>query len=585
MKLRKLLICAATASAIAAVAAPVQAEKVLRWTSQGDALTLDPMGQNEGPTTTMARQIYNPLVERDAEMKLEPSLAVSWKPTGNIWEFKLRQGVKFHDGADFNAEDVVFSFERAQHEDSDFKGNIKSVVSVKAIDDYTVHIETKGPNPILPNQLTSIFMVDKGWAEKHGVVKPQDFEGKEETYAVRNANGTGPFIVEKRLPDELTVLVRNPNYWGNDQDKHNIDRIEYRPIKNAATRVAALLSGEVDFVLDAPLQDLKRIESQDGLKVITVNQIRTIFFGMDQGAAELRSSDVKGKNPLADKRVRQAMYQSLDVKAIQRVVMEGLSFPAGIITSPGVHGFTSALDERRPFDVAAAKKLMAEAGYAGGFSVQLDCPNNRYNNDEKICQAAVAMLAKIGVKVKLEAIPKSQHFPKIKNRESDFYMLGWGVPTLDSHYVFSFLHHGNGSWNATGYNNAMLNELIDGMAAQTDLAKRDEMIAKVWAQVKDDIVYLPDSPPGDCLGHVRQARHADRPQRRPAVSLGNFEVTCNSSHWAQLQCLRPLGDCCAPRQRPSRASASSFVDCSKLLELWRSSRSSHFRCSTSSATL
>ena len=487
MKLRTMLLGAATVSALVATSA--QAETVLRWTSQGDALTMDPMGQNEGPTSTMARQIYNPLIERDADMKLEPSLAVSWTPNGNVWEFKLRKGVKFHDGADFTAEDVVFSFARAQHEDSDFKGNIKSIKSVKAVDDHTVQIETDGPNPILPNQLTSIFMMDKGWAEKHGVVKPQDFEGKEETYAVRNTNGTGPFILEKRLPDELTILVRNPNYWGSN--KGNVDRVEYRPIKNAATRVAALLSGEVDFVLDAPLQDLNRIKSQDGLKVVTVNQIRTIFFGMDQGAAELRSSNVKGKNPLADKRVRQAMYQSLDVKAIQRVVMEGLSFPAGIITSPGVHGFTKALDERRPFDVAAAKKLMADAGYGDGFSIQLDCPNNRYNNDEKICQAAVAMLAKIGIKVKLDAIPKSQHFPKIKKRETDFYMLGWGVPTLDSHYVFSFLHHSKGSWNGTGYSNEMVDTMVDGMSAEVDLAKRDEMMAKAWAQVKEDIVYLP----------------------------------------------------------------------------------------------
>ena len=158
MKLRTMLLGAATVSALVATSA--QAETVLRWTSQGDALTMDPMGQNEGPTSTMARQIYNPLIERDADMKLEPSLAVSWTPNGNVWEFKLRKGVKFHDGADFTAEDVVFSFARAQHEDSDFKGNIKSIKSVKAVDDHTVQIETDGPNPILPNQLTSIFMMD-----------------------------------------------------------------------------------------------------------------------------------------------------------------------------------------------------------------------------------------------------------------------------------------------------------------------------------------------------------------------------------------------------------------------------------------
>ncbi|MEM7253366.1 MAG: ABC transporter substrate-binding protein [Pseudomonadota bacterium] len=492
MHFKRALLSAVVGASIAAVVVPAHAENVLRWTSQGDALTLDPHGQNEGPTGTMNQQIYEPLVRRDPKMVLEGALAESWQPLGQSgWEFKLRKGVKFHDGADFTAEDVAFSIGRAQMEDSDFKEQVKSIKEVKVVDDHTVHFMTDGPNPILPNEITNVFMMDKGWAEKHNVTKPQDFEGKEETYAVRNTNGTGPFVLEKRLPDEHTVLAKNPNWWGLGANPHNIDRIDYRPVKNAATRVASLLSGEVDFVLDPPLQDLKRIEAQDDLKVTTVNQIRTIFFGMDQGVSELRSSDVKGKNPFADVRVRKAMYQSLDVEAIKRIVMEGLSFPAGIITSPGVHGFSDALDKRHPHDVTAAKALLAEAGYPNGFSVQLDCPNNRYNNDEKICQAAVAMLAKIGIKVKLDAIPKSQHFPKIKNRVSDFYMLGWGVPTLDSHYVFSYLFHSNGSWNGTGYTNAMVDELTDNVQVETDLTKRTAMIDKAWNQVKDDVVYLP----------------------------------------------------------------------------------------------
>ena len=490
MKIRTIAIAAMMSTTMLVGAA--HAEKVLRWTSQGDALTLDPMGQNEGPTTTMNQQIYESLVTRDSDMVLEPSLAETWKPLGAIgWEFMLRKGVKFHDGADFTAEDVAFSITRAQSESSDFKEQVKSIKEVKIVDDYRVQFLTDGSNPILPNQITNIFMMDKGWAEKNNVVKPQDFAAGEETFAVRNTNGTGPFMVEQRLPDELTVLVKNPNWWGNATAEHNIDKIEYRPIKNAATRVAALLSGEVDFVLDPPLQDLKRIDSSDGLKAVTINQIRTIFFGMDQGIPELRSSDVKGKNPFQDKRVRQAFYQALDVDAIKRVVMENLSFPAGIITSPGVHGFTEELDKRRPFDPAGAKKLLADAGYPNGFTIQLDCPNNRYNNDEKICQAAVAMLAKIGVTVKLDAIPKSQHFPKIKNRVTDFFMLGWGVPTLDSHYVFSYLFHSEGSWNGTGFVNATVDQLTDKIAVETDLAARDKMIAEIWSIVKDDIVYLP----------------------------------------------------------------------------------------------
>ncbi len=492
MKLKTYMKGALLVAALPMFIGAASAENTLRWTSQGDALTLDPMGQNEGPTIMMNRQIYESLVRRTSDLVLEGALAESWGPVGdNAWEFKLRKGVKYHDGADFTAEDVKFSIERAAMESSDFKEQVASITEVKIIDDHTVHLITDGPNPILPNELTSLMMMDKGWAEKNNVVAPQDYAAKEETFAVRNTNGTGAFILESRLPDERTVLKKNPNWWGLANYPHNIDVVDYRPIANAATRVAALLSGEVDFVLDPPLQDLKRIEGQDGLKVLTVPQVRTIFFGMDQGIEELRTSSVKGKNPLADKRVRTAMFQALDVNAIQRVVMEGLSFPAGIITSPGVHGFNSGLDDRMAFDVAAAKQLMVDAGYPNGFDIQLDCPNNRYNNDEKICQAAVSMLAKIGVNVKLDAIPKSQHFPKIQNRTTDFYMLGWGVPTLDSHYVFSYLLDSKGSWNATGYANATVDEMTAVMATETDLAKRDEAIQKAWDQVKEDVVYLP----------------------------------------------------------------------------------------------
>jgi len=248
---------------------------------------------------------------------------------------------------------------------------------------------------------------------------------------------------------------------------------------------------EVDFVLDPPLQDLKRIESADGLKTTTVPQVRTIFFGMDAGVEELRTSDVKGKNPFADVKVREAMNLAIDRKAIQRVVMDGLSFPAGMVTSPGVLGNTEEQDAEIPFDLERSKELMAEAGYADGFSVQLDCPNNRYNNDEKICQAAVAMLAKVGVQVNLDAIPKSQHFPKIQNRVSDFYMLGWGVPTLDSHYVFSYLLEAEGSWNAVGYNNPKVNEITAAITSEIDVDKRTSMIDEAWSEVRKDMPYIP----------------------------------------------------------------------------------------------
>jgi len=487
MQFTKLLAVSVTALT---VASPALAENVLRWTSQGDALTMDPHSQNEGPTIAMNGQIYESLVTRDADLVLQPELAESWEAGSDGWTFKLRQGVKFHDGSDFTAEDVVFSFTRANHEASDYKEQAKSVTSVEVIDDYTVKLTTDGPNPILPNQLTSIYMMDKGWAEANNVVAPQDFKAKEETFAVRNANGTGPFTLVSRAPDELTVLAANPDWWGKGMFPGNIDKIEYRPITNAATRVAALLSGEVDFVLDPPLQDVKRIETSEGLSVKTVAQIRSIFFGMDQGVDKLRTSDAEG-NPFKDAKVREAFNLAIDKDAIQRVVMEGLSFPTGMITSPGVLGNTPENDASYGFDAAKAKMLLADAGYPDGFSIQLDCPNNRYNNDEKICQAAVAMLAKIGVKVNLDAIPKAQHFPKIQKRESDFYMLGWGVPTLDSHYVFSYLLDGEGSWNATGYNNARVNEITKAITTEIDIEKRTAMIDEAWSLVKKDMPYVP----------------------------------------------------------------------------------------------
>lgn len=472
-------------------AGAASAENVMRWTSQGDALTMDPHSQNEGPTNAVNGIVYESLVTRDPALKLEPELAESWKIDENGWIFNLRKGVKFHDGADFTAEDVVFSFKRAMHKASDFKKQVQGIKEVKVIDDHTVKLVTEGTNPILPNQLTSVYMMDSGWAKANNVEAPQDFAAKEETFAVRNANGTGPFKLVSRAPDEKSVFVANGGWWGKGKFPGNIDKIEYRPIANAATRVAALLSREVDFVLDPSVQDIKRLKATDGLQVKSTAQNRVIFFGMDQGAPELRSSNIKGKNPFASHDVRMAMNLAIDRKAIQRVIMDGLSAPAGMITSPGVLGNTPELDTPYGFDVAKAKGLMKKAGYADGFSVQLDCPNNRYVNDEKICQAAVAMLAKIGIKVKLEAIPKAQHFPKIKKRVTDFYMLGWGVPTLDSHYVFSYLLDKDGSWNGTGYNNAKVNEITKSIATENDLDKRTKMIDDAWRQVRADAPYIP----------------------------------------------------------------------------------------------
>ena len=494
MNLRNVLLAA---TATAALAASANAE-TLRWARAGDSLTMDPHAQNEGPTSTLIHQIIEPLVVRDMTGQIVPVLATEWGPSEtnpNVWEFKLREGVTFHDGAEFDSEDVVFSLNRAMTPDSDYKELLASVVEVRATGKYSIEIETDGPNPIMVSNLTNMKIMDKDWAEANNAVKVQDVEGGEDTFAAKNTNGTGPYMMVSREPDVKTVLQAYDGYWGKDEFPLAFDEVIYTPIQNPATRVAALLSGEVDFIQDVPVQDLQRVSSADGLKVVTAPQNRVIFFGMNVGDADLTLDSVDGKNPFADRRVREAMKIALNRDAIQKVVMRGQSQPAGVIMPPFVNGWTAELDAVPATDIAAAKALMEEAGYGEGFSIQLDCPNDRYINDEAICQAAVGMMAQIGITVNLDAKPKAQHFPLLSNLETDFYMLGWGVPTFDSEYIFNFLIHGRsekyGSWNATRYDNSELNSKIVSLASETDLDERNKMIGEIWEVVQDEILYIP----------------------------------------------------------------------------------------------
>jgi len=319
-------------------------------------------------------------------------------------------------------------------------------------------------------------------------MSPQNWDAGQETFSATNAMGTGPFKITLREPNTKTVFKKNGKWWGNVE--HNITQIHLLPIKNAATRVAALLSGELDIVTDAPVQDLARIKSSGGHKVESTPQMRTIFLGMDQAADQLRTGNT-GDNPFKKKEVRQALYQAIDIEAIKKKVMRGLSEPAGIITFPGVTGYTKALDKRLPYDVNAAKQLLADAGYPDGFEVELRCPNDRYVNDEAICTAVVGMLGKIGVKVNLFAQTKSKHFKELKDNQGDFYMLGWGVPTLDSHYVFHYLYESGASWNKVNFSDAEVDAAIRVMEGEVDLDKRNAAIAKAWKIVRDNIAYLP----------------------------------------------------------------------------------------------
>jgi peptide/nickel transport system substrate-binding protein len=494
-------LLAAAAAAIALAVVPAHA-KTLRWASQGDVATHDPHAQNESFTNQFNGQIYDQLLTRAKDMKIIPCLATEYKQTSpTTWVFKIRQGVKFHDGSTLTADDVVFSILRTQAPTSNMKVYGNALGKPRKIDDYTVELTTPIPNPVLPDMVGSgnIFIMSKAWSEKNNVAKPQDFQNKEETFAVRNAMGTGPFILVSHEPDVKTVLKKNPNWWGIKDGRFtgNVDEVIYTPIKNAGTREAALLSGEIDFMLDPPVQDIDKLKADKNVKVLEGRENRIIFIGMDQNRDELLYSDVKGKNPFKDRRVRQAMYQAVDVNALKTTVMRGLSVPTAInLPAPKQAGIPDSMDKRYPYDVAAARKLLADAGYPNGFSVGMDCPNDRYINDERICLALAAMWAKIGVTVKVAAIPKANFFPKVQKLDTSMYMLGWGGATTDAMFTLKPVIHsrdnkGAGEYNWGNYKIPELDALIESAEGNIDPKKRQEEINKVMQIHHEQVLHIP----------------------------------------------------------------------------------------------
>ena len=495
MGFRKLSV-AAVCMALAFGSGAIQA-KTFKWTSASDIPTWDIHSQNNALGSGVHASVYESLVYYNSKtFKPEPVLATEWKQvTPTQLRLTLRTGVKFHDGSTFTADDAVFSLQRAMSKTSNFTVFTNGIDKVVKVDANTIDIFTKDPNPVLLNQLTELRMMSKAWAEKNNSVAPKDIRTTDENFAHRNANGTGPFILKSWQPDQKMVLTRNPNWWNKSADT-NVTEIIYSPVKNVSTRMAALLSGEVDFVLDPSPQDLPRLRSDPNLKVIDGLENRTIFLGMDQFRDELPGSDIKGKNPLKEVRVRKALYQAIDINTITRVTLRGLGKPTGALIAPQVNGWTEALQKRFPYDPNASKKLLEEAGYKDGFEVNFSCPNNRYINDEQICQAITAMWAKIGVKAKLRTEPLATYFPMIQRYEASIYMLGWGVPTFDAFYSLQSLLRtvgagGDGNYNVGRYSNPQVDALIERARKETDLKLRTELMTKALAMGEEDVAYLP----------------------------------------------------------------------------------------------
>lgn len=472
------------------------AARTFKWSSASDIPTMDIHSQNNALGNGIHAAIYDALVYYNSKtFKPEPQLATAWKTLSPTQvRFTLRSGAKFSDGSALTPEDVVYSITRAMAKTSNYAVYAQGIDKVVKVDANTVDILLKSPTPTLINQLTELRIMSRAWAEKNRSLEPKDIKTQEETFAHRNAMGTGPYMVKEWQPDQRLVMVANPHYWG--KNPTNVTEIVYTPIKSQATRLAALLSGETDFVLDPSPQDLGRLRNNADIKVIDGVENRTIFLGMDQFRDELPGSNVKGKNPLKDVRVRKALYQAIDINAIHRVTMRGLSQNTGTVIAPQVNGWTRKADVRWPYDVAAAQKLLAEAGYPQGFEVDFACSNNRYINDEAICQAVTAMWARIGVKAKLRTLPLVTYFPMIQRYEASIYMLGWGVPTFDALYSLQSLLRtvgagGDGNYNVGRYSNPQMDALVERVKVETDLQVRNELLEKALLLSHEDVAYLP----------------------------------------------------------------------------------------------
>ena len=477
-------------------AAGAQAQ-TLRWASQGDPQTMDPHSQNESMTNMMNGQVYERLVNRDRNLKIVPWLATDWQQVSPLlWRFKLRPNVKFHDGATMTADDVVFSVLRGQQPTSQINNYATAVGTPRKVDDLTVEFVLTQVDPIFLEHLDSLWIMSKSWSEKNKVTRPLDFKNKEESFAALNADGTGPYVLVSRAPGIKTTYRRNPNYWGKIEG--NVQEIVFTPISNDATRLAALVSGEVDFVLDPAPRDVARLRNTPGVKVIDGPENRIVFIGLDQGRDELVYSSVKGKNPFKDIRVRKALYQAIDIETLKRTLMNGQSFPTGAMTPSPLGTYNDPeLEKRYPFDLAAAGKSMADAGYADGFQVQLNCPNNRYINDEAICIALAGMWKKIKVDVKLQAEPRATYFPRLEKYDFSMYMLGWGGATTDAEPVLTPVMRNNLGEKGIGFYNYghSRNDKFDAMAAATsieaDPKKREAMVKAALLEFKEQFTTLP----------------------------------------------------------------------------------------------
>ncbi len=529
MNFKRLLGAAALACSLAAGMAEA---KTFRYAFQGSLNALDPYTLNETFTQGALASVYEGLTKRDPDMKIIPGLAESWETINPLlWRFHLRKGVKFHGGEDFTADDVIFSATRVRAPGSNYATRIPGDSEWVKVDDYTVDVKLKTPNPILTAEWDTWYIMSKKWAEANNTVAPTPAAAQTPSFASLNANGTGPFILVSHQPGVKTIFKPNPGWWG--KPEHNLTEVVFTTISQDATRVAALLSGEVDMIDPVPVQDIPRVNASPNASVMAGPELRTIFLGFDQRRDELKYSNIKGKNPFKDVRVRKAFYQAIDEEAIKTKVMRGLAVPNALMIPQSLFTKMGPDFKRFPYDPEASKKLLADAGYPNGFEVGLDCPNDRYVNDGPICEAVIGMLARVGIKVTPMIQPKAKYFAKALSSggyDTSFYLLGWQPGSSDSWNVLYNIMGcrndtglGRGNTNLGGYCNPKLDEMTDKILVESDTAKRDELIKQAWElSLRDDVAYIPLHDQTLAWGVSKKVKIVQRPDNQILVYWAKF---------------------------------------------------------------
>ncbi|MCW4151864.1 ABC transporter substrate-binding protein [Halomonas sp. 18H] len=488
MTIKKTLLASVigTAMTSAAFAPAALAENTLRMAYDADPVSLDIHEQLSGGILQLSHMTFDPLVRWNKDLEIEPRLATSWEQVDDTTlRMSLREGVEFHSGNAFTAQDVVWTIERLKRS-PDFKAIFEPIESVTAVDEHTVEINTHQSYPLLLNLATYIFPMDSEFYSG----EDSDGDAKDEivkngnSYASRNVSGTGPFEVTERQQGVRVAFERNDAYW-DEESPGNVDKIVLKPIGENATRVAALLSGDVDFIAPVPPNDLERVRNDDNTQLVTMSGTRIILFHMNQERVEA----------FQDPRVRKAFAYAINQEGIADRLMKGFATPAAQMSPEGYAGHNSELAPR--YDVEKAKELMAEAGYEDGFSISMMAPNNRYVNDAKIAQAVAAMLARINVEVDLKTLPKAQYWGEYDDRVADMMMIGWHADTEDTANFHEYLtacpdaDSGAGQYNAGNYCNPEVDKLVSEANLELDQAKRAEMLQQMEQTLYDEAAFIP----------------------------------------------------------------------------------------------